>query len=103
MWAAAVSIFTSGVTAWLEFNATANKMSRYSQVVDSLQALIVWWRTINVIDQAVVSNIDLLVLTAEQIIRGEQEVWSSMASKATKMLDKAASEAAEKSPSGTTI
>lgn len=96
MWAAAVSIFTSGVTAWLEFNGTLSKTSRYSAVVNGLQKLVVWWRTLDLIDQSVVSNIDYLVLTTEDIIRGEHEVWASMAARTTKMLDEAAADAAKK-------
>lgn len=96
VWAAAVSIFSSGVTAWLEFNGVSSKMTRYSAVVDGLQSLTVWWHSLDMIDKSVVENIDKLVLSCEEIIKSEYESWSSAASKATEMLDEAANDAKSK-------
>lgn len=89
-WAAAISILTSGVAAWLEFNGALSKTSRYSAVVDGLQTLVVWWKTLDVIDRSVVKNIDSLVQTAEDIIKSEHEVWASIAARANKLLNEAA-------------
>ena len=91
-WAAAVSIITSSITAYLEFSGTVSKISRYSGAVHSLQELTHWWQCLPQIDRAVVSNLDRLVLCCEEILQREQQAWKST-SQTVKMLQKA-SEAA---------
>jgi hypothetical protein len=90
-WAAVVSIVTSSVTAWLEFNGTSSKINRYSAAVDGLTSLAVWWRTLDIIDKSVIENIDRLVLTCESIVSSEKDAWASTAARATaKLLNEAA-------------
>ena len=93
VWAAAVSIITSSVTAWLEFNGVSSKINRYSSAVHSLTTLALWWRTLDSIDKSLVGNIDKLVSEGEEIIKGETDAWASVASRTTsKMLNEAAQE-----------
>jgi hypothetical protein len=77
IWAILVSIVTSTITAFLEFLGTNKKIIRYSSTVDALHNLIIWWETLPRIDQSMVSNIDKLVTSCEDLIQREQEAWKS--------------------------
>ncbi len=86
-WAPIVSIFISGITAYIEFQGTNSKISRYSFTVHKLEELILWWQTLKPIERASVTNIDRLVLTAEDLLQREQQAWKST-SQAVKLLAK---------------
>ncbi len=86
-WSPVVSIFISGVTAFIEFQGTNSKISRYSFTVHKLQDLVLWWRTLQPIEKANVANIDRLILTAEDLLISEQQAWKST-SQAVKLLAK---------------
>ena len=94
-WASAVTIITSSISAWLEFSGTNAKIERYSTAVHSLQELVHWWQTLPQIDRSVVSNIDRLVLSCEELLQREQQGWKST-SQTVKMLQQQ-SEAASSS------
>lgn len=87
IYAAIVSIVTSGITAWLEFNGTNSKITRYSSTVDGLQNLLGWWRTRQTIEKSSTANIDLLVISTEELLRSEVNAWRST-SQASKLLAK---------------
>jgi len=90
VWAAAVSIITGSVTAWLEFNGVSSKVNRYSSAAHGLTTLALWWRTLDSIDKSLVGNVDKLVSEGEGIIKGESEAWASATSRTTsKMLNEA--------------
>jgi hypothetical protein len=76
-WASGVSIITSAITAYIQFQGTAGKMDRYSVTVHSLQELVCWWQTLPQIEKSVVSNIDRLVMACEDILQREQQAWRS--------------------------
>ena len=86
-WAGVISIVSSAITGYMEFQGTNGKINRYSFTVHSLQILIFWWQTLPTIDKSVVANIDRLVLTCEDLIQREQQSWRST-SQAVKMLKK---------------
>ena len=90
VWASAISILTTGVTALLEFQGTNSKIARYSSTVHALQKVILWWQSLPQIDRSVVANIDRLVLTCEQLLQREQQAWRST-SQAVKLLENQAS------------
>jgi hypothetical protein len=90
VWASAISILTTGVTALLEFQGTNSKIARYSSTVHALQKVILWWQSLPQIDRSVVVNIDRLVLTCEQLLQREQQAWRST-SQAVKLLENQAS------------
>jgi len=78
-------LITSSISAWLEFSGTNAKIERYSTAVHSLQELVHWWQTLPQIDRSVVSNIDRLVLSCEELLQREQQGWKST-SQTVKML-----------------
>jgi len=76
-WAAVVSVVTTTMTAWIEFDGVDGKIRRYSDVVDSLQKLLVWWKTRPPIEKSASENIDKLIGTCEDLIQNEQSAWST--------------------------
>lgn len=76
-YAAIISITSSAITAYLEFNGTNTKITRYSATVNGLQELILWWDTLPSIDKSAVQNIDRLVMSCEEILQREQQAWRS--------------------------
>lgn len=95
-WAAVISATTLAISAYLEFNGTNSKLTRYSSTVHGLQELIVWWNTLPQIERSVLTNIDKLIVSCEDILQGEQRSWKST-SQASKMLDKAVDSTKSKS------
>jgi hypothetical protein len=86
-WAAAVSIFTSSVTAWLEFSGTHSKQTRYSTTVKGLTDVLNWWDSLQPIEKSAVENVDKLATSTEDILRSEQQAWRST-SQVAKLLAK---------------
>lgn len=86
-WASGISILAASITAYLEFAGTNAKISRYSFTVHALQDLCYWWQTLPQIDRSVVTNIDRLVLTCEELLQKEQQAWRST-SQTVRMLQK---------------
>ena len=87
-WAAVVTIITSSITAYLEFQGTSSKIERYSFTVHALQELMFWWQTLPQIDRSALTNVDRLVLTCEDLLQREQQAWRST-SQSIKMLQAA--------------
>jgi hypothetical protein len=99
VWAAVVSVMSLAVSAYIEFQGTNSKISRYSFTVHALQEIIIWWQTLPQIDRSVVSNIDRLVLSCEELLQREQQAWRSI-SQTVRMLQKKAKEEAYDNGSG---
>ena len=72
--AALVSIFSSEIAAYLEFHSTNSKINRYSSIIHDLEGQIEWWKTLPQIEKSVVSNIDKLVVSCEDLIHRERQV-----------------------------
>merc|ERR1712117_488501 len=64
-------------TAWLEFNATAKKMTRYSDVLHNVNAMVSWWQHLTDVDRASWSNIDRFIVSCEDILATERQAWLS--------------------------
>lgn len=88
-WASAATIIASGISGFLEFDGTVNKINRYSTTIQALHQTILWWQTLPQIEKSVTSNIDTLIITCEDILQREQQAWKST-TQAVKMLAKAA-------------
>jgi len=86
---AIVSILTSSVSAFMEFNGINGKVQRYSSIVHALEQLEVWWSSLTRIQRHDLSNVDLLVMECEGLIRNEVQSWMS-SSQTTRMLIKLA-------------
>ena len=82
-WTAIVTAFTSAVTAWTAFHGTDRKLSRYSNTVERINSVILWWAHLTDVDKASVTNIERLVVTCEDLFERERESWlsTSMSSK----------------------
>jgi hypothetical protein len=86
---AIVSILTSSVSAFMEFNGINGKVQRYSSIVHALEQLEVWWSSLTRIQRHDLSNVDMLVIECEGLIRNEVQSWMS-SSQTTRMLIKLA-------------
>ncbi len=84
-WSGVISIVTSSLAAYLEYNGTSDKILRYSFTVNELQNLVLWWNTLTPIDKASMSNIDKLVLTCEDLLEKERNAWTSMKNSSKKI------------------
>jgi len=74
---AIITAITSGVTTWLEFHRTSEKISRYNASITNLSSLLLWWQSIRPPDRALSSNIEYLVQGSENIINQERTSWRS--------------------------
>ena len=59
----------AAITSWMEYNSVAKKIGRYNGTVSSLESLILWWTSIPAVEKSVITNIDTLVQTGEQVGR----------------------------------
>jgi hypothetical protein len=57
----------AAITSWMEYNSVAKKIGRYNGTVSSLESLILWWASIPAVEKSVITNIDTLVQTGEQV------------------------------------
>eukprot|EP00937_MAST-01D_sp_MAST-1D-sp2_P005275 g5275.t1 len=98
-WTAVVTAVTSAVTAWSAFHGTDRKLSRYSNTVDRINSLILWWAHLTDVDKASMSSIERLVITCEDLFERERESWLST-SMSSKLLAQASEDAAEEDSEG---
>ena len=79
-WSVLISSIAAAVAAFMQFHGTNKKINRYSATVHALTDMKCWWDSLPSIDRSVVSNIDSLILSCENIIRKECESWKSTTS-----------------------
>ncbi len=58
----------AAITSWMEYNNISKKIGRYNGTASSLESLILWWTSIPAVEKSVISNIDTLVQTGEQVV-----------------------------------
>jgi len=68
---------TASIAAWMEFSATAQKVSRYNGIVVALSNILLWWDSMSSVDKASPVNIDLLVQMGEATLNAERGAWLS--------------------------
>ena len=77
---AIISSFTASVSAWMEFQSTAQKISRYNATILALKNLVLWWDSLNQVDKGSPVNIDKLVQMGEAMLNEERGAWMSSGS-----------------------
>ena len=95
-WAAMVTAVTAVVTAWAAFSGTAQKVTRYANTIETIQALITDWKALKPVDRANVARIGQLVTDCEETFEREREAWAST-SMTTKLLSQQAATPKEES------
>ena len=90
-WAPLVTIASATLTAYVEFSGTSSKIIRYSECVQSLEALYAWWQTLQEMDALDADKIDRLISSCEEVIQQELRAWNST-SRSSEMLRKASSD-----------
>jgi hypothetical protein len=74
---AIVSVCSTSITAYVEFNSTSRKLARYNQVVSRLFGHLEWWKSLTLIETVDRANISHLVTEAERTFMGEVNGWIS--------------------------
>ena len=90
-WAAIATSIAATITAWLEFQGTSKKLSRYSNAVTNLNQTLLWWDSLTAVDRASPMHVKDLVQSCEDILQGETQGWlSTSMSQKVKLFNKAA-------------
>lgn len=76
-WTPVVASLVGTMMAWLEFNGTSKKLSRYSDVVHQVNSLILWWKRLTDVDRASLANIEQLIMSGEEMFATERQAWLS--------------------------
>ena len=73
------------ITAYAEFHGTEKKLMRFSDSINSIDSILLWWRTLTDVEKASMKNIDELIDSCENIFMSERQAWvsSSMKSNTT--------------------
>ena len=90
-WVSVVTAVMALITAWSAFSGTDNKLSRYSNTIEKVQSIMLWWRSLSPTDKALPAKIHQLVATCEETFERERESWAST-SIVTQLLTQAASD-----------
>ena len=74
-WVPIIASFVGATMAWLEFNGTSKKLSRYSDVVHQVNSLILWWERLTDVDRASLANIEQLIMSGEGMFAMVSCAW----------------------------
>lgn len=74
-WAALISAFAAAVTAWISYSSVRDKLERYSNTINALEDIKIWWEALPQAEQQTVQNVDNLIGTVEDILRTERSAW----------------------------
>ena len=90
-WVAIAAAVSALVTAWAAFTGTKQKLNRYSNTIEKVQSIMLWWRALTPTDKALPAKIRHLVMSCEEAFEREREGWAST-SMTTALLAQAASD-----------
>jgi hypothetical protein len=76
-----LSAIGSGITAWQEFAATAQKLARYNASIVDIENLCLWWDGLSLVEKASPMNVFNLTQMGETIINSERSSWMSTPAK----------------------
>jgi len=81
-WAAIPAAIAAAVLSFSKFDGTEKKITRFSESIASLDAVLVWWRSLDV-ERTNITRISDLVSRCEETFQTERQSWisTSMASK----------------------
>jgi len=83
---AALTVFAAALVSWAEFNGLENKVARYNHTMFVLNDLILWWDSLNYVDQSTAANLDKLVGEGERAMNAELTTWrAAVTATATRM------------------
>lgn len=84
-WVAIITTCTVSLTAWINFQNTSRKLTRYSNLVESIAAVVLWWKSLTHVDKANVENVNEFVTACEDIFGREREAWMSTSMKIARL------------------
>eukprot|EP01048_Picozoa_sp_COSAG05_P019668 COSAG05_NODE_3143_length_2289_cov_2.110502_2_plen_118_part_00 len=71
-WTGIVSAVAAAVTAWNAFHDTTRKLTRYSNTVEKVKRITLWWEGLTPVAKANVSNLSKLVMSCEDSFERER-------------------------------
>ena len=99
-WVSVVTAVTALITAWSAFSGTDNKPTRYSNTIENVQSLMLWWRSLSPTDKALPANIHQLVSSCEETFERERDSWASTSITTQLLTQAAASDGTEADEKG---
>mmetsp|Transcript_32479 Transcript_32479/g.64278 ORF Transcript_32479/g.64278 Transcript_32479/m.64278 type:complete len:289 (+) Transcript_32479:310-1176(+) len=84
-WAAVPTAVVAAFHAYSEFHGTERKLLRYSNCISRLETILLWWRTMNVNDKALLDNKTRLVTECEETFESERQAWVTSSMKSRKL------------------
>merc|ERR1712196_252087 len=76
-WTAIVAALMGALTAWTTFIAADKKLTRYTNTVEKVSFIVLWWRQLPEIEQLMISRIRTLVDGCEECFEREYDTWCS--------------------------
>lgn len=73
------TVTVTAVGAYMEFTGVQSKIQRYSQSIENLSSMQLWWHSLHPMEKASLKNIDDLVVNTEIILQAEWGGWLSTA------------------------
>ena len=77
---AAVSVLAAAAVSWAEFNQLQDKVSRYNHTIIVIHELVVWWSSLDEVNQSSSTNLDRLIVEGERAINAELTTWRAAVS-----------------------
>ena len=74
-WCALCTAGVAAATAWMEFSSTRRKMRRYSETVHQAHQILLWWQSLQRIQQT--ANFAVLVQRCEACFASEHSSWAA--------------------------
>ena len=76
---ATLTVLSSAAISWAEYNQLQDKVSRYNHTIIGINELVVWWSSLNEVDQSSATNLDRLITEGERAINAELSTWRAAA------------------------
>ena len=76
---AGVTVVAAAAVSWAEFNQLQDKVSRYNRTIIDIHELVVWWRSLDEVNQSSSTNLDRLIVEGERAINAELSTWRAAA------------------------
>merc|ERR1719345_369012 len=77
---AAVTVLAAAAVSWAEFNQLQDKVSRYNHTIIVIHELVVWWSSLDEVNQSSSTNLDRLIVEGECAINAELTTWRAAVS-----------------------
>ena len=67
------------------FMTAVRKLTRYSNLIESISSVMLWWKALSQVDKANVDNVNQMVTSCEEIFGRERDAWMSTTMKVARL------------------